>query len=85
MEWDTEAIILLLAGLLLFLLGFLLGQRSSKHTPPPQNQWQTPPSPSWEQPYPSVPTPPILPPLPPTQPYNRQNRPDLILDDLYPK
>jgi len=83
-EWDTETIIILLAGLLLFLLGFLLGQRSSKRPPsPPQNQWETPTAPLWEQPYPSIPAPPILPPLPPPRPDTLPPKPELMLDDLY--
>ncbi len=85
MEWDSETIILILAGLLLFLFGFLLGQKSVKKYQPPRNKWQNSSEPSWDKPYPSVPAPPILPPLPPPNPYNPPNRPELMLDDLYPK
>ena len=82
MEWTTESLILILAGLLLFLFGFFLGQRNSKKLEPPVSKWEPDTEPMWAQPYPSVPAPPILPPLPPPR-FNQENRPDLIMDDLY--
>ena len=86
MEWDTETLIFALSGLLLFLFGFLLGQKTAKGYEPPRNKWDTPSEPSWEQPYPSVPSPPILPPLPPLpppRPESLPSKPELMMDDLY--
>ena len=81
MDFNGDILIKILSGLLLFLLGFYLGQRKKQKPPKQESIWKPPvENIGW---LPPAPPPLIQPPLPPTPSSFPRKKPDLLLDDLY--